>query len=323
MAQNYEAIRMKKLLDGLEKPIRVLAPMYEVNDLAFRMMLRQHGIKLCFTGMINTHMWAIKPSDREKQFQTCPEDRPLIVQLNGSDESELIACANDVVEMADAIDINLGCTQHIARRGQYGYYMVNTEEKRRNVIKMVQKLTTSIKIPVTAKVRLLTDEDGNPSPELTTEFVKNLEKAGIAMISVHGRHQQLDKAGAVDAAAIRMIAENVSIPVIANGGIVTKDDSDLLLAESGAAATMIGQGLLKNPWMFDKEADPIAMGKEYLSFYSRYPCDRLIAKRHLFNFLEADIRSNTEVADKLKECWTIEELSAFLDNYHTLFPSSN
>ena len=312
---------MNGLLEQLPKPVRVLAPMVEVNDLAFRMMVREHGVKLCFTGMINTHMWAINPADRHKQFQTCPEDRPLIIQLNGNDEAELVACALDLVDSADAFDINLGCTQHIARRGKFGYFMVNTEDKRQNVLKLVRNLTSKIKIPITAKIRLLSDEDKTPSPELTAEFAKSLEEAGIAMISVHGRHQQLDKAGNVDAAAIRMIAEKVKIPVLANGGIRNREESDALLEASGASGTMIGQGLLANPRMFDADGDydPVSLGREYLEMFKKYGGDRIVAKRHLFNFFESEIRDNPEISKVLKETWQIEDMEKFLDEYDTKF----
>ena len=294
---------MNGLLEQLPKPVRVLAPMVEVNDLAFRMMVREHGVKLCFTGMINTHMWAINPADRQKQFQTCPEDRPLIIQLNGNDEAELVACALDLVDSADAFDINLGCTQHIARRGKFGYFMVNTEDKRQNVLKLVRNLMSKIKIPITAKIRLLSDEDKTPSPELTAEFAKSLEEAGIAMISVHGRHQQLDKAGNVDAAAIRMIAEKVKIPVLANGGIRNREESDAL------------------PRMFDVDGDfdPVSLGREYLEMFKKYGGARIVAKRHLFNFFEAEIRENPDISKALKETWQIEDMEKFLDEYDATF----
>ena len=312
---------MQTLLDGLGKPLRVLAPMVEVNDLAFRMMVRKHGVQLCFTGMINTHMWAINPADRAKQFQTCPTDRPLIIQLNGNDESELIACALDLIDSADAFDINLGCTQHIARRGKFGYFMVNTEDKRQNVLKLIRKLREQIRVPITAKIRLLSDDDKVPSPELTAEFARHLEEAGVSMISVHGRHRQLDKAGNVDAEAIKLIAESVKIPVLANGGVRTKEEADELLRLSGAAGVMVGQGLLANPRMFDAEidADPVSLGREYLELYKKHSGDRLVAKRHLFNFFESEIKKNTEISKRLKDAWAIEDMEKFLDEFDATF----
>lgn len=295
--------------------------MVEVNDLAFRMMVRAHGVPLCFSGMINTHMWAVLPSGRAKQFETCDEDRPLIVQLNGHDEDELVACATELAAHADAFDINLGCTQHIARRGKFGYFMVNTEEKRSDSIQLIENLVRRAGVPITAKIRILQDERGMPSSEVTIDFAKRLEAAGVSMISVHGRHQSLDKAGDVNGALIRQIVASVSIPVLANGGICSMKDSDALLEATGAAGTMIGQGLLVNPRMFDPAAgfEVVSIGKEYLQLYRKYSGDRLIAKRHLFNFLVNDIRANPEIAAKLTEQWEVDDMEKFLDSYDGMF----
>jgi tRNA-dihydrouridine synthase 1 len=268
--------------------------------------------------MINTHMWTVNPHTRGNVFRTLPDDRPLIIQLNGSDENELITAATSLSIHADAIDLNLGCTQKIAKRGRFGFFMVNTPDKRRSALAIIRRLVENLTIPLTAKIRLLSGEDGTPDPRLTADFARELEECGVSLIAVHGRHQQLDKAGDVNAEAIREIVNAVSIPVLANGGIQSAADAEKLIADSGATGVMVGHGLLNNPTMFDPDApafDAVAVGREYLGIFKEVGGDEIVAKRHLFLFLESVIREQPELAKKLKECHTIEELAAFLDEF--------
>ncbi|OHT09018.1 hypothetical protein TRFO_22269 [Tritrichomonas foetus] len=315
--QEKKTQQIQQILKSAKVPF-YLAPMFQVNDLAFRKMCRRHGILLCWTGMVNSHMWIINQKDRKTFFETCEGDRPLIGQINGNDENELLTCAQDLESFVDAIDINLGCTQHIARRGQYGYFMVNTEEKRQNVITLVENLTNKLSIPVTAKIRLLSDKDGNPDIQLTTEFAQRLEKAGISLISVHGRHKKMNKSGDADASAIKSIVDAVSIPVVANGGVTAKIDGENLVKETGAVGVMIGQALLVNPSLLETDnPDPVALTREYFELYKEHPIDFLIAKRHVFNFFEQIIKAKPKIAEELKKVHTPEEMEVFLVNYES------
>jgi len=306
-----EKSKSEKILElfGQEQPL-CLAPMYELNDLAFRTLCRKNGVKFCWSGMINAHLWVMNPRIRENYFQTCEKDRPLIIQITGNSEEELISTAIDVEPLCDAIDINLGCTKHIARRGNYGFYLVNTETKRQNVIKMVENLNRRINKPITAKIRLINDDDGNPCPQITSEFAKALETAGISLLSVHGRSNRQDKHGPVDSDAIKVIVQSVKIPVIANGGINNKDEGFQLMQNSGAFGIMIGQGLLKNPKMFsdDPNNKPLDHTREYIALFKEYPDNFYIARRHIFNFYEEHVRRDESLTAILKGTHSIEQL---------------
>ncbi|KAH0785452.1 dihydrouridine synthase [Histomonas meleagridis] len=250
-------------------------------------------------------------------FETCKEDRPLIIQLNGNDEKELIDAAKDLEPFADAIDINLGCTQHIARRGQYGFYMVNTDEKRQNVIKIITKITNTISVPMTAKIRVFSDNENNVDVETTVEFAKKLESAGISLIAVHGRSKQLDKAGDVDVSIIKSIVSSVKIPVIGNGGIKSKSDADSMLYQTGAKAVMIGQALLNNPHLLEtNDPDPVDLSYEYLEFNKEHPnSDFILIKRHIFCFFNQVLSKSPDISLKLKNVHTFEDLETFLNDY--------
>ena len=196
--------------------------------------------------------------------------------------------------------------------------MVNNENKRKNVIEMVKNIVASINVPLSIKFRLIDGEDGKPDVDITCKFAKELEDAGVSLISVHGRAKNSNKAGPVDAEAIRKIAESVSIPVMANGGVRTKEEAIEMFKESHAAGVMVGQGLLMNPKAFSDtpEHDPVAISREYLQLWKEYPDPNFfIARRHIFNFFDEIVRVNKPVGDYLKTTHSIEELESFLTDY--------
>jgi tRNA-dihydrouridine synthase 1 len=282
--------------------------MAEVNDLPFRLLVRRHGIRVCYTGMINTEQWVTSRRYQRRIFNTCPSDRPLVVQLAGSDHDHIVRAAADLSPFCDAIDLNLGCTQHIARRGLCGFYMADSPAKRASVCALVGRLRSVVPAPITAKIRCF------PDPEDTAAFARQLEAAGVAAIAIHGRATQRDKAAPVLQDEIRRIVEAVGVPVIANGGVESAQDADALRTQTGAAAVMIGQALLRNPTHFD----PVGgvhreqFVGEYLAIVRQHP-EVAIAytKKHMFQFFEDFIKANPGVEKRLVDAQTVNHLEAF------------
>ena len=143
-----------------------------------------------------------------------------------------ISCSRDFESVVDCIDINLDCTKHIDKKGQYEYFMINTPEKRENSPEILARLNAELSVPITTTIILLNDKDGNPDIKATCKFANNFEKAVVSLISLHGRQKHLKKSGDIK---LTFIKEIVTIPVIANAGVRTKED-----AETGASGVMIG-----------------------------------------------------------------------------------
>jgi tRNA-dihydrouridine synthase len=186
------------------------------------------------------------------------------------------------------------------------------------VIQLIRHLIAQISLPLTAKIRLFVDDSGAPDIATTVEFVRQLESTGIAMVSVHGRQQQQDKAGSVNIEAIRAIVSAVKIPVLANGGIQTREESDSLVESTGATGAMIGQGLLNNPRMFDSEdrdRNPLKTSRAYLEIFQRVGGEEKVAKRHLFCFFEQEIKRDPKIAERLKDARSVDDFIAFLDEF--------
>ena len=146
--------------------------MVDVSHLPYRMLCRNHGAQLCFTPMLNSSRFASQPQYRAANFVVVPEDRPLIVQFCGDDPQTLLAglnalkisffilhspflflsAARFVENDCDAVDLNLGCPQGIARKGHYGAYLLEEVDL---VASIVQNLVENLSIPVTVKVSLV------------------------------------------------------------------------------------------------------------------------------------------------------------------------
>lgn len=137
---------------------------------------------------------------REEVFNTIageeggPEDRPLIIQFCANDSEQLLASAKALEPYCDAVDINLGCPQDIARRGHYGSYLQDewdviyklSESSHRaitswSLICVVNTLHRNLSVPVTAKFRVFS------TVEKTVEYAQMLERAGAQMLTCHGR----------------------------------------------------------------------------------------------------------------------------------------
>ncbi len=105
---------------SIGSPKYVVAPMVDHSELAFRLMTRRYGATLVFTQMFNANSFVNSQEYLEDNFTTCPEDRPLVVQFAGHDPDMILRAAKLVEDQCDAVDLNVGCPQMIAKRGRYG-----------------------------------------------------------------------------------------------------------------------------------------------------------------------------------------------------------
>ena len=219
------------------------APMVNQSELPYRMLVRKYNCKVAVTPMIHSRIFQESKKYRKSAFSTCDQDRPLIVQFCGNDPDILLNAAKYVENSCDAVDLNLGCPQGIARKGNYGAYLLAETDL---LCKIVAKLQQNLSIPVTCKIRLL------PKLSDTLELCLALEKAGCSLLTVHGRtkEQKQQQVGFCDWKSIGIIKDLLQIPVIANGGIANIKDVYNCLKETDADGVMSSEALLENPSLF-------------------------------------------------------------------------
>ncbi|KAG8896294.1 hypothetical protein FRC00_006156 [Tulasnella sp. 408] len=171
------------------------------------------------------------------------EDRPLFVQFAANDPDALLTSAKMVEPFADAIDINFGCPQDIARRGRYGAYLCEDWDL---IYKLINTLHVNLSIPVTAKFRIFSDV------EKTVRYAQMMERAGAQILTCHGRtrEQRGHKAGLADWTQIAAVKKAVSVPVFANGNVLYAEDVERCLSATGADAYMSAEPQLHNPGIF-------------------------------------------------------------------------
>lgn len=235
--------------ERIGKPKTVVAPMVDHSDLAYRMLTRRYNAELVFTQMFNCNSFINSAEYRENNFTTCPEDRPLIVQFAGHDADILLAAAKKVEDHCDAVDLNLGCPQGIAKRGRYGAFLMDEPELLHEI---VSKLSRELKVPVTCKIRIYKDYDR------TIKLCETLVNAGASMLTVHGRTRE-EKGQWVrdcDWDTIRRIREHFDgrVPVFANGGIECYQDVWECMKQTGVYGVMSSEAILENPKLFDKKS---------------------------------------------------------------------
>lgn len=280
-------------------PKYAVAPMVDQSELPFRMLCRKYGATLAYTPMFHAKSFAESALYRREQFSTCPEDRPLFVQFCGHDGDTVLAAARHVEEECDAVDINFGCPQGIARRGFYGSFLMEHWDV---VHTIIHTLSVELKCPVTAKMRIFDLKD----EELTLKYAKMIVDAGAMVLGVHGRTREMkgQDTGMANLDMIRKVQAHVGhrVPVIENGNILTYADIHPAIEQTNTQGVMSAEALLWDPRLFSNPARPVLTGRsfhmdkptrldaiqtaiDYLDFVKLYPEDLGKVKAHLFKIL--------------------------------------
>jgi tRNA-dihydrouridine synthase B len=223
-----------------------LAPLAGYTNLGFRMAIRElGGVGLATTDLINARALLQGSRKTQELLHTCPDDRPLAVQIYGAVPEEMRAAAQWLEAYGvSAVDINMGCPVHKVTRGGGGSALLCDPAK---TIALVRSVVEAVRIPVTVKMRLGWDEKSLSAPY----FARQFEEAGAAAVTIHGRTRAQGFGGVVNLEGIRAVVASVErIPVIGNGDIRTVADAARMLQQTHCAAVAIGRGALLNPWIF-------------------------------------------------------------------------
>ncbi|KAK8210878.1 hypothetical protein IWZ01DRAFT_296702 [Phyllosticta capitalensis] len=276
--------------ESIGSPKLVLAPMVDASEFAWRLLSRsfmpqdQQKDLLAYTPMFHSRLFDELPRYREKAFQPLrntleapnPEqlekytladahldgnpkfDRPLFVQFCSNEPDDFLKAARYVAPFCDAVDLNLGCPQGIARKGHYGAFL---QEDWGLIRSLINKLHQELEIPVTAKFRM------QETPEKTLEYAKMILDAGASIITLHGRqrHQKGHETGLADWSVIKYLRDNLpdETVIFANGNILQHEDIAACLEATGADGVMSAEGNLHDPSIFAPPPPPGQEGREY------------------------------------------------------------
>lgn len=222
----------------------ILAPMAGVTDLPFRLLCKEQGAGLLCMEMVSAKAIYYNNKNTETLMQIEPEERPVSLQLFGSDPVIMSEMAKRIEDRPfDILDINMGCpVPKVVNNGEGSALMKNPGLVR----KIVTSVSKAIKKPLTVKIRKGFDENNINA----VEIAKIIEDSGAAAVAVHGRTRQQYYSGKADGDIIRQVKEAVSIPVIGNGDVDSPQKAKQLLEETGCDGIMVGRATEGNPWIF-------------------------------------------------------------------------
>jgi len=228
-------------LTQLSLPV-FLAPLAGITDLPFRNLVQSFGSGLVVSEMIaSQEMVEAKYSVRDKSELGLGVENTS-VQIAGRHPYWMSEAAKLVADQgARVIDINMGCPAKKVVNGYSGSALMRDLD---HALSLIEAVVNAVDVPVTLKTRLGWDDTLLNAPELA----RRAEDAGIRMIVIHGRTRCQFYKGHADWVAIHRVKQAVSIPVIANGDIVSSDHAKRAMAQSRADGVMVGRGAQGRPW---------------------------------------------------------------------------
>ena len=305
-----------------------LAPMAGVSDPALRLQCKKMGAGLVVTEFTNIHSIIAKEKQLKDHMKTIQEfiefsdqERPLSIQLFGSDLTALEKAAKIVEPYFDIIDYNMGCpAPHITQQMAGGALLQQT-----NLTEQIfETLVGAVKKPVTLKIRSgVTDA----SKFLFREISEIAEDKGIEMITFHPRTVNQGYSGTADWNLIKELKEISSIPIVGNGDINTPEDAKKMIDETNCDYVMIGRGAMGNPFLFEQINDYLKTNSyheysfkdrldsffDYLHLTDKYKIKFANLKGQAMRFTKG-MKGGSKIRSKITLTTNIEELEKIMTN---------
>ena len=222
----------------------VLAPMAGVTDRPFRQLCRDFGAGLAASEMVTSDPTLRNSRKSLQRLNHEGEREPRSVQIAGSDPQMMAEAAQFNVENgAQIIDINMGCPAKKVCKRAAGSALLKDEVL---VEQILNAVVNAVDVPVSLKIRTGWDREHRNGPTIA----RIAEQAGIQALAVHGRTRACKYEGHAEYDTIATIVEQISIPVFANGDIVSAEQAQHVLDHTGAAGVMLGRAAQGQPWIF-------------------------------------------------------------------------
>ena len=231
-----------------------LAPMAGVTDMPFRRLCKEFGAGMIYTEMASSKAVHYGSEKTKGIYEVFEDERPIGIQIFGSDPDVMAETASELSEYADIIDINMGCPANkIVKNGEGSALMKNLKLAEEIITKVVR----ASRVPVTVKMRKGWDDTHVNAVELA----QIAESSGVKLITVHGRTREDMYSGEADLDIIKKVKDSVRIPVIGNGDITSGEKAKKMFEVTGCDGIMIGRGAQGNPWIFKSILEYLENGK--------------------------------------------------------------
>ncbi len=287
----------------------ILAPMAGRNDIAFRRLCVDHGAALVNTGMINSNALLRNNKATLRLAETSEEERPVGIQLFGSNTNKLTEAAQKVEGSCDLVDLNFGCPDRDVIRQGAGPALLRRPTKIGEIVSSVKK---AIQVPLTVKIRSGIE---NHKLENTIKIAKIIEENGADALTIHPRTVKQGYAGKANWKIIKALKDELSIPVIGSGDVKHAFHAKLMKEQTGCDGVMIGRSAIGNPFVFEnkqpKFPDLVECYMRYLVYAEEYGLTIKVIKNQCRQFFK-EHRNVLEALDNLE---TVDAIKKFLDSF--------
>jgi len=235
----------------------ILAPLAGITNLPLRLLAKEAGCGLVCSEMISSNGLVHQSEKTHRLMDSTPREKPLSVQIFGSDPGIMAQAARMVAKAgADILDINFGCSVRKVLKTGSGSALMKTPDRAREVLRAVRG---AVDIPLTIKIRSGWDATGKQA----LEIAGIAEECGVDALTVHPRTASQGFRGRADWRIIAAVKQQAGIPVIGNGDIQTPQDALDMFAQTGCDAIMVGRAAIGNPWIFAGIRALLENRKEY------------------------------------------------------------
>ncbi|MFA5173839.1 MAG: tRNA dihydrouridine synthase DusB [Candidatus Pacearchaeota archaeon] len=230
----------------------ILAPMADITNIAFRVLCKKYGAALVSTELLSANAIAKKNKAVMRLALTDKTEKPNVLQLFSQNTESLVKAAKLMEDKFDIIDLNLGCpSKKIMEQGSGGALL-----KRKNKVAEIVKELSTIEKPFTVKIR-----SGFDKKTINAVEIAKICEPFVCAITVHARTVEQGYSGKADWEIIKQVKENVSIPVIGNGDVISGETAKQMLDETNCDYIMVGRGAIGNPFIFRQINEYLKTGK--------------------------------------------------------------
>lgn len=243
-----------------DRPV-ILAPMEDVTDASFRLICKEMGADMTYTEFVSADALIRNIAATTRKLTINAAERPTAIQIYGREVGPMVDAARMAEQAApDVIDINFGCpVKKVAGKGA-GAGMLRDIPK---MLQITRAVVDAVRVPVTVKTRLGWDCENR----IIVTLAEQLQDCGIQALTVHGRTRSQMYTGRADWEMIGAVKANprLTIPVIGNGDITTRQALIDAFDRYGVDGVMVGRASIGAPWVFRdlKGLEPLGLHERF------------------------------------------------------------